>query len=538
VPPVPVDGFTPIPPGRAGRYRRAGLWTGENLAEAVLAAVARRPAGQPVLTSGAAGVTAAEMLASTERLSGRLRRLGLGDGARVVVQLPNGPEFVILVLALIHAGGIPVMALPAYRSHELRHVLRTSGAVAMAVPRRLGRVDALQSARAIRAGCPQLATLLVLDPDGPLADGEHDLRALAAGGAPDGDRRAAPGGGEVALMLQSGGSTGLPKCIPRTHDDYLCNLRVSAQACGLGDGHVYLAVLPAGHNFTLGCPGVLGTLLAGGTVVFAAPQTAAVAAAVAAHHVTLTAAVPTLALAYAARAAAPWPEVLLQVGGARLLPGAAREVLGRLGGRLQQVYGMAEGLLNFTRLDDPPEVVAETQGRPASPADEIRVVDPAGRPVRAGALGELLARGPYTIAAYYRAADPAAFTPDGFYRTGDLVRRHPSGNLIVEGRAKDVINRNGETISAAEIERLILSHPDVAVAAAVAVPSAEQGEGICVFAVPRPGLTITLSALRRHLTGLDVARFKLPDRLELLDELPVTPVGKIDKSVLAQRAAR
>jgi 2,3-dihydroxybenzoate-AMP ligase len=225
---------------------------------------------------------------------------------------------------------------------------------------------------------------------------------------------------------------------------------------------------------------------------------------------------------------------VLQVGGARLVPEVARRIGPAIGCRVQQVFGMAEGLLNYTRLDDPDGVVVETQGRPLAPADEILIVGPDGEPVADGEPGELLTRGPYTIRGYYRAEahNARAFTADGFYRTGDIVRRDAGGNLTVEGRAKDLINRGGEKISAEEIENLLLAHPAVEEAAAVAMPHPVLGEQTCAYLVLRPDETVDLAAVSAYLDSRGVARFKWPERLEIVAALPVTNVGKIDKKKL------
>jgi 2,3-dihydroxybenzoate---[aryl-carrier protein] ligase len=210
-------------------------------------------------------------------------------------------------------------------------------------------------------------------------------------------------------------------------------------------------------------------------------------------------------------------------------------VLDEIGPVLTQVFGMAEGLLCYTRRGDPEDVVVGTQGRPVSPDDEIRIVDDQGHDVPDGEVGELLCRGPYTIRGYYRAEEHnrSAFTADGFYRTGDLVRRHPSGNLIVEGRKKDLINRGGEKISAEEIENLILGHPAVLNVAVVAVPDPVLGERACACVIVRSGTTLTLEELNRFLLSeRRIAKFKLPERLELRDRFPTTAVGKISKKAL------
>jgi len=261
-------------------------------------------------------------------------------------------------------------------------------------------------------------------------------------------------------------------------------------------------------------------------------------AVVEAERVTITALVPALVIRWLEANAGGRFDLgsleVLQVGGARLVPEVARRVGPAFGCRVQQVFGMAEGLLNYTRLDDPDDVVVETQGRPLSPADEILVVGPDGRPVPDGEAGELLTRGPYTIRGYYRAEahNAAAFTADGFYRSGDIVRLHPSGNLTVEGRAKDLINRGGEKISAEEIENLLIAHPAVREAAAVAMPHPVLGEQICAYLVLRPGETVDLAQLSAYLEQRGVARFKWPERIEVLEALPVTNVGKVDKKKL------
>jgi 2,3-dihydroxybenzoate-AMP ligase len=209
---------------------------------------------------------------------------------------------------------------------------------------------------------------------------------------------------------------------------------------------------------------------------------------------------------------------VLQVGGAKLPTELARRILGELGCGLQQVFGMAEGLLNYTRLDDPADVVIETQGRPLSPGDEIRIVSPNGQDVAAGEPGELITQGPYTLRGYYKAEQQnlRSFTPDGFYRTGDVVRMHESGNLIVEGRAED----------------FILGHTAVRETAVVAMPDPVLGEAVCAFVVLHSGQTLELPDLVAFLQERRIARYKIPARLEVIDHLPVTNVGKISKATL------
>ncbi|MDX2546988.1 AMP-binding protein [Streptomyces sp. WI04-05B] len=298
----------------------------------------------------------------------------------------------------------------------------------------------------------------------------------------------------------------------------------------------------AGHNFPLACPGILGALMCGGRVVLCrTPDPDKVLPLMTAEGVTATAAVPAVTQRWidavaAGRHPAPAALRLLQVGGARLAPEVARRVEPVLGCTLQQVFGMAEGLLNYTGLDDSEELRITTQGRPMCPDDEILVVDASDSPVAPGDMGALLTRGPYTPRGYYRAAEhnARAFTGDGWYRTGDIVRLLPSGNLVVEGRDKDLINRGGEKISAEEVENLVYRLPGVSRVAAVAQPDPELGERVCAVVVTEQGAELTLETVRTALTGMEVARYKLPEHLLIVDELPLTKVGKIDKKALRE----
>jgi 2,3-dihydroxybenzoate-AMP ligase len=490
-------------------------------------------------------VTYAELDAAADRVAFGLRRLGIGRGDRIVVHLPNIVEFPAISFALLRLGALPVYALPAHREHEIAHLVALTDAVAYLACESFAGFDYTVLAKAARQAAPSLRHVLLLG-DG----GDADLREMLAAPVDATEARAAadadpPDASDVALFLLSGGTTGLPKLIPRTHDDYAYNLRASASVCGLGPDTVYLVALPAAHNFALACPGMLGTFSVGGRVVMSSSSKPEdTFALIGAEGVTITALVPTLVIRWLEapeRARFDLSSLqVVQVGGARLNPEVARRVVPELGCRLQQVFGMGEGLLNYTRLDDPDEIVIETQGRPLSPADEVLVVDPDGEPVADGEPGELLTRGPYTIRGYYRAEDhnARAFTPDGFYRTGDVVRRDAAGNLAVEGRMKDLINRGGEKISAEEVENLLLAHASVSNAAAVAMPHPVLGEQACAYVVLRPDAEpLTLEGLRGYLAGRGIARFKWPERVEITDALPLTKVGKVDKKALREDIA-
>ena len=195
---------------------------------------------------------------------------------------------------------------------------------------------------------------------------------------------------------------------------------------------------------------------------------------------------------------------------------------------------MAEGLLMFVRLDDPPDVRLETVGRPVCPDDEVMLLGEDDQPVTPGEVGELCCRGPYTLRGYFNAPEhnARAFTPEGFYRSGDMLRQHPSGNYVVEGRKKDLINRGGEKISAEEIENLILTHPSVRNVAVVAMPDRVLGEKMCACVILQQNASLDLETLNEVLLSHEIAKFKLPERLEILREFPLSPFGKVSKKDL------
>jgi mycobactin salicyl-AMP ligase len=535
-----LDGFVPFPADRAASYRSAGYWAGRTL-DTILTDAARRGPDRIAVIDATAdrGLSYARLDERANRAAAGLRRLGIAPGDRVLLQLPNGSQFAVALFGLLRAGAIPVMCLPGHRAAELAHFAALSQATALVIPDAAGGFDYRAMARDLVGDHPALQHVIVdgeadaFTPWAQLCEEEPAQSPLPP--APPADP------GSPALLLVSGGTTGRPKLIPRTHDDYVFNATASAELCGLTADDVYLAALPAGHNFPLACPGLLGAMAVGATTVFGAdPSPEAAFAAIARHRVTVTALVPALATLWAQ--ACEWEPVtpktlrLLQVGGARLEPAAARLVRTALTPGLQQVFGMAEGLLSYTRPGDPPEVVENTQGRPLCADDELRIVDGAGQPVAPGEEGELLVRGPYTLNGYFRAERDNArcFDPDGFYRSGDLVRRRDDGYLVVTGRVKDVICRGGETIAAPDLEEHMLSHPAVRAAAAVALPDEYLGERICA-AVVFAGPTLTLGELNEYLDERGVAAHARPDMLVAMAALPATAIGKVDKKTIASR---
>ncbi len=527
-----LEGAVAWPAELAERYVREGYWRPETLGGLLREWAARYGDATAVVSAGER-IGYAELDRRADARARGLRALGLDLGDRVVVHLPNSTEFVVTLFGLLRLGVVPVLALPAHRISEIEHFARLTEAVAYIGPDVHDGFDHRDLGLAVARAVPSVRHLLVAGEPVAGFTALADLPAADPGPLPEIDPA------EVAVLLVSGGTTGKPKLIPRTHRDYAYNARASAEVCRLSADDVYLACLPLAHNFPLACPGLLGAFGVGATVVLApVPSPDVTLALVEAERVTVTAMVPPLLRLWVDLAPAPLSSLrLVQVGGAKCDETLARRVGPALGAAVQQVFGMAEGLLNYTRLDDPDDLVAVSQGRPLCPADEVRVVARSGADVAPGEAGELWTRGPYTIRGYYRAReyDPVAFTPDGFYRTGDLVRRLPSGHLVVEGRVKDVVNRGGENVSASVLEEHLLAHPAIAAAAVVGLPHEDLGEAVCAAIVPAAGATVPKRRqLRAFLAERGLARFMYPDRVVVREKLPLTAVGKIDKRALAE----
>lgn len=525
------------PPALVARYRAAGYWRGETL-PGVLRERAVQFADDIAVVGGEVRLSYAALWQEAGRIGAGLLARGLVPGDRVVVQLGNTPAFVTVVCGLFRAGLIPVYALPAHRLTEVSHVMHKAQARGYIAADRQDGFDYRVLARELQALLPALQHVLIVG-DAAEFGAVDSLQGDAALLPPDPDPQS------VAFLQLSGGSTGLSKLIPRTHDDYIYSFRASNEICAITRDSVYMVALPAAHNFPMSSPGFLGALYAGARVVMSpGPGPDAAFPLIARERVTCVGLVPPLALLWAQAAATTTHDLtslqVLQVGGAKLVPEAARRVIDSLGCRLQQVFGMAEGLVNYTRLHDPLEVVVGTQGRPISPDDEVLVVDDHGHPVAEGGIGHLLTRGPYTIRAYHNdpAANARSFTEDGYYRTGDMVQQLPGGYLVVQGRAGDHINRAGEKISAEEIEDHLLAHADVFDAAVVSMPDAFLGERSCAFVIAH-GTPPTAASLKAWVRGRGLAAFKVPDQVVFVAAFGTTAVGKISRRELrAQLRAR
>lgn len=525
------SGFTPWPEEYKTRYRAAGYWTDLTIPK-MLEISSRNYPDQKALICGEREFTYREVNEKVISLStGFYSKLKLRNGDKVVLHLPNSAEFYFCLFALLRIGVQPLLALPAHRYAELSYFCDFIQAKALITGSQLNVDIELLSEKIVENSTvkPQIVWCGSGKPKYGVKIGElYSANADVNSNSNE----------EFALFQLSGGTTGTPKLIPRTHYDYLYSVEKSNQVCDFSSRTRYLCVLPAAHNFSLSSPGALGCFMAGGTVILgqdSSPQT--VFSLIEKHKVTVTAAVPPLArlwLAYAKERIYDISSLgVLQVGGARFDEETARQVRPIMGCQLQQVFGMAEGLVNYTRLDDPEDVIVTTQGRPMCDGDEIRVEDKSGNLVPTGTPGLLRVRGAYTIRGYFNAPEHnrISFDSEGFYHTGDIVSVTQEGNLQVVGRVKDQINRGGEKIAAPEVENHLLAHRDIHDAAVVGVPDAYLGEQSCAVIVCIEKQLKPIE-IKRFLRSKGVADYKVPDRIIFVDVLPKTAVGKVDKNKL------
>src|SRR5579875_1405192 len=536
-----LEGVVPFPPEFARRYRERGYWQDRSLRDE-FAPVFANYASRIALIDGERQFTYADIDRISDNLALNLLALGVRPLDRLVLQSPNVAEVVLLYFALQKIGAIPIAALASHRFSEVSQFVQISQAVGCVFPKLQGDFEFSPMIARVAKENPCMRFPIVL---GQASSDEISLAQLI-------EKPAGLGRGELdkikldptdpCIFQLSGGTTGVPKLIPRTHNDYAYNSKAAAQVCGVSGDSVLLLVLPIAHNLPLACPGIQGFMFNGGKVVLcqsARPEV--MLPLVPKHRVTHIKVVPALLIRLINSPVLATVDTsslrYIQSGGQRLQPEVrirTHELIPTC--FVQENFGMSEGTLMFVRADDPEEVRLETVGRPICPDDEVRLLDDDDREVAMGEVGELCTRGPYTLRGYYGAPEHNAkvFTTDGFYRSGHLMRQHPSGNYIVEGRKKDLINRGGEKISAEEIENLILSHPAVQNVACVAMPDPELGERMCACVIARAGARLTLAELVNYLSTKEIARFKLPERLELMDDFPLSTFGKVSKKTLVE----
>ena len=536
-----LEGFVPFPKEFAAKYREKGYWQDKSLAHE-FGVVYQKYSDRVALIDGDQEFTYSQIDRITTNLALNLLDIGLKPLDRVVPTLPNVHEFVLLYFALQKIGAIPIAALVTHRFAEINQFTQLSQATTCVYPDRSGDFEFSPIIERVQAQNPSLKIRIVL---GQAKAGEHSLRELIDRPSTLDQQRLKDiqiDPMDPCIFQLSGGTTGIPKLIPRTNNDYAYNSKVAASVCEVNAQSVLLLVLPIAHNLPLACPGIQGFMFNGAkVVVHHNTRPKEMFALIQKHKVTHLKVVPALLIRLINDPSATEFDLsslkFIQSGGQRMQPEVRLKTRALIPGVfVQENFGMSEGTLMFVRATDPDEVKMQTCGRPVCEDDEVKLLDEEDREVALGEVGELTVRGPYTLRGYYGVPEYNArqFTSDGFYRSGDLMRMHPSGNYVVEGRKKDLINRGGEKISAEEVENLILMHPSVQNVACVPMPDPNMGEKMCAFVILKSSTSLVLKELVDFLLTKEIAKFKLPERLEVLADFPVSTFGKVSKKALGE----
>ncbi|GAB2968061.1 AMP-binding protein [Amycolatopsis acidiphila] len=531
----------------ADRYRAAGLWRGRTIAQEFRAVADRFP-GRPAVTGPEGVLTYAELDRQADRIAVGLRNLGVRPGDRVLLQLTNQTATVLVWYGLMKAGAVPVATLALHRRHEIVSIARQCEPVAHVIEPAFPGHDLRKLAAEVQLEVPSMRLLVTLGCPAPDA-GETTMESLVDSEVDDASARvivdeiqAGLSAEDIGVLQLSGGTTSVPKLIPRLHTEYWYNSRAWADAMEIGADSCTAHLLPVVHNAGIVCA-LHAAHSVGGCFATCLPDAAqfkSIARSQPITHMLLTRPIvrlvesdPELRELLRSLRVIAWAD--------RAIPDSVIEEYESDSCRVVGMFGMGEGLCMIAPAGAPPELAHTTQGTPITEYDEVRVLESGSEePVPPGERGELCVRGPYTIRGYFRAPErnAEAFTSDGLYRTGDIVcevRHEGRSYYRLEDRIKDLINRGGEKINAEEVELVLLRHPAVERAAVVAMPDERLGERSCAFLVAREGMTLPgLAETKRYFDEQGVAKFKWPERVEHRTQLPLTNIHKVNKAVLRQ----
>lgn len=527
----------------AAKYLASGAWVGSTVGDALRATASRYP-DRPAYISDDGILSFSELDERTDRLGAALLELGLVPGDRALFQLGTTLETVIVAVACFKAGIIPVCTIPQYREVEIGSLGRASQAKAHFVQADFGRFDLVEFAMGMAQQSPTVEHVIVVR--GAAPEGAHSfadlIKSIPLQEARKRLEAVSIGPRDILTFQLSGGSTGLPKIIPRFHAEYL------GQASGLAKCHDItpesrvIWSLPLMHNAGQVYALIPPLLMGHAAVLMASVDICRMLELIEQHRVTHSLSIGPIApqlIAYPDVASHDLSSLKLFVAMSR-----SDSLEQHLGVPCSNLYGITEGLLMSSGATEPEFVRHDTQGRSNWLDDEVQIRDPeSGTAMPPGSVGELCFRGASSLLAYFGddKATQAALAPDGFFRSGDMFIEHRIGDksyYAFQGRLRDNINRGGEKIGCEEVEGYISQHPAVADAKLVAMPDPFYGERACAYLIVRPGAAAPdVRSLGQFLIDQGLAKFKCPERIEIVDEFPVTRVGKVDKVELRRQIA-
>ncbi len=539
---MPLDGLIPYRKYDADRYNKFRWWPGITMGDMLDKAAAVYP-DKEALVDNASRRTYSQVKEITDRLAVNLIKLGIGPQDRVLLQLPNWNEFVYSYFAIQKAGATAALLFTRHGQTEINHICRLTGATAWIVTGKYRSINYLSIIGDVTKVNPDLKHIILarsednenflslakLIEEAELSKAE--LRKLAG-------RRPSPTG--VAHMGPTGGTTGLPKVAPRTHNSFICRTEYTARAWELNSNDVCLVAAPAAHDLTL-CNALLGTIfMCGKLIMLDSIEPEDVLKTIEKERVTAIAWVPTLASRLVNFERLKDYDVSslrkMLCGGQAATAELVRAVNEKLNCKYVNSYGGTEGHQLMTRLDYDQSTVHTSSGRPTCPYTTYKIIDANENELPLDTPGELICQGPDIFTGYYNTPEENrnAFTEDGFFKTGDQAKIDSSGNFTITGRIKDIIKRGGENISPVEIEELLSTHPDIALVAVVGMPDPELGERICAYIQMKNKVKLSFEDIISFLKGKGASVLQLPERIEFIDSLPLTKANKVDKKLLRE----
>lgn len=538
-----LEGANPYPGEIIEEYTAKGWWLNQTYGDVLDRSCALYPDKLAVIDDRKS-LTYRELKEKVDRLAIAFLQLGITKFDRVIFQVPNRHEFLLAFYAAQRIGAVPVITVARNGYQEISYFFKLTEAKAWIVPSRDGEHDYGPLIRQIREEAGSLEHLLLVSDGEHVADGAASIEALiegvSLGGYPaDYLARFRPDPNDVAIIFTTGGTTGLPKGVPRTHNSFLSNIRYTG--LHVKPEHIRAQVTPIGH--TMAQQGAVGaSIFYGATLVLVpSPKALSIIEAIHTHRVTDISMVPTQledVLAHPDLSKYDLTSLqFLRTAGAALRPETAdraRMMLAQWGGQFAGGnFGSTEGP-NCRERPEAPPTPRGSIGMPGVDGDHWKVIDDDERELPCNTEGELVAKGPAVFTGYYKSEEEnrTIFTRDGYYKMGDLGRIDDRGFIFITGRKKDIIQRGGEGIIPKQIEDLLDRLPAVEKSAVVAMPDARLGEKACAYVVLKPGAGLTFDEMVAGLKAMGAGVLLLPERLEIAHDLIRTSVGKVDKKAL------
>ncbi len=530
-------------PSRRPSMIAAGLWQDKTLLDYLRQWTSAAP--EKIAVVGyRAGVetrlTYAQLDDLSDRIAVGLRRQGVTDADVVSFQLPNWWQFTALHLACLKVGAISNPMMVIFRERELKFMLGLAESKIFVVPNEFRKVDHRALAYAVKPSLPNLRAVYAIDSGGAddfnhLIARDATVEELAAVRS----RQLSPD--VVIQLLYTSGTTGEPKGVSHTSNTMLSNLAPFAERLRMGTSDVIHMPSPLAHQLGFMYGLVLPVMLGATAILQDVFEPAEMARQINTEHATWTmGATPFLSdladFCISTKTTTPTLKVFVSAGAPIPRP-LVTKARGALDAAIISAWGMSEnGAVTTTRIEDPDDKTTGTDGC-ALPGMEVRVVDPNGKVVPVGAEGQLEVRGCSNFIGYMKRPGLAQVADGGWFNTGDIARMDGDGYIRIAGRSKDIIIRGGENIPVAEVEGLLFQHPAIAVVAVVGYPDARLGERACAYAVLKPGASLTFDEMAAHLRDQKMAIQYIPERLEVVNDLPRTPSGKVQKFELRRLAA-